>query len=73
VSTGYLPDPDDYLDVDGSVSVPRPGCTVRHAHFGQGVVIAVTGAGSKARITVRFERFGDKQLMAEYAQLEEVF
>ena len=72
-STGYLPDPDDYLDVGGEISIPRPGCTVRHAHFGQGVVMAVTGAGNKARITVRFERFGDKQLMAEYAQLEEVF
>jgi DNA helicase-2/ATP-dependent DNA helicase PcrA len=71
--TGYLPDPSDYLDVDGEISIPRPGCTVRHAHFGQGVVIAVTGVGLKARITVRFERFGEKQLMAEYAQLEEVF
>lgn len=70
---GYLPDPDDYLDVDGEIALPKPGCTVRHAHFGQGVVMAVTGAGAKARITVRFERFGDKQLMAEYAQLEEVF
>jgi len=72
-STGYLPDPDDYLDVGDEISIPRPGCAVRHAHFGQGVVLAVAGAGSKARITVRFERFGDKQLMAEYAQLEEVF
>jgi len=68
----YLPDADDYLDTPDQ-PLPRPGNTVRHAHFGQGVVLSVTGVGRKARITVRFERFGDKQLMAEYAHLEEVF
>jgi DNA helicase-2/ATP-dependent DNA helicase PcrA len=69
----YVPDPEDYLDVDAGLRLPRQGATVRHAHFGQGVVLKVVGAGGKARITVRFERFGDKQLMAEYARLEEVF
>jgi DNA helicase-2/ATP-dependent DNA helicase PcrA len=69
----YVPDPEDYLDVEGDVRLPRPGAAVRHAHFGQGVVLDVRGTGGKARITVRFERFGDKQLMAEYARLEEVF
>ncbi|MGQ0552476.1 MAG: ATP-dependent helicase [Planctomycetota bacterium] len=78
-----LPDADDYVDAgavdsgaesgDAVVAVPRRGATVRHQHFGQGVVLDVRGAGSKARITVRFERFGDRQLMAEYARLEEVF
>ncbi len=69
---GYVPDADDYLDTP-DMPLPRPGLTVRHAHFGQGVVLTVKGVGRKARITVRFERFGDKQLMAEYARLEEVF
>ncbi|MBM3984528.1 MAG: ATP-dependent DNA helicase PcrA [Planctomycetes bacterium] len=69
----YVPDPEDYLDVEDGVRLPRPGAAVRHAHFGQGVVLDVRGSGGKARITVRFERFGDKQLMAEYARLEEVF
>jgi DNA helicase-2/ATP-dependent DNA helicase PcrA len=69
----YTPDPDDYLDVETPAHVPRPGTTVRHAHFGQGVVLTVRGAGRSARVTVRFERFGDKQLLAEYARLEEVF
>ena len=63
---GYVPEADDYLDV----AVPRPGQRVRHGHFGQGVVVDVSGTGAKARITVRFERFGEKQLMAEYARLE---
>ncbi|MHC5209829.1 MAG: ATP-dependent helicase [Planctomycetota bacterium] len=69
----YTPDPDDYLDVERPATVPKPGCTVRHAHFGQGVVLSVSGSGRTARVTVRFERFGDKQLLAEYARLEEVF
>jgi hypothetical protein len=69
----YTPDPDDYLDVERPAAVPRPGRTVRHAHFGQGVVLTVSGVGRSARVTVRFERFGDKQLLAEYARLEEVF
>ncbi|MCB9896520.1 MAG: UvrD-helicase domain-containing protein [Planctomycetes bacterium] len=64
---GYVPDPDDYLD---EPALPRPGQAVRHAHFGEGVVLDVQGTGGKARITVRFRRFGDKQLMAEYARLE---
>jgi DNA helicase-2/ATP-dependent DNA helicase PcrA len=72
-ATAYVPDPDDYLDVEREAALPRPGTTVRHAHFGQGVVLDVRGRGATARITVRFERFGDKQLMAEYARLEEVF
>ncbi|HZL99548.1 MAG TPA: 3'-5' exonuclease, partial [Planctomycetota bacterium] len=69
------PDPDDELDFGGGEAgtVPRPGCTVRHAHFGQGVVVDVRGAGPSARITVRFEVFGDRQLVAEYARLEQVF
>ena len=62
----YVPSPDDYLDV----AVPRAGQAVRHAHFGTGVVLDVRGSGPSARITVRFQRFGEKLLMAEYARLE---
>ncbi|GJM21699.1 MAG: DNA helicase [Planctomycetota bacterium] len=64
--TVYVPEADDYLDVQ----LPRRGQAVRHAHFGRGVVSAVSGSGGSARITVRFDRFGEKQLMAEYARLE---
>jgi len=69
------PDPDDYLDGGDAEAgeMPRPGCTVRHAHFGQGVVVEVRGAGPSARITVRFEVYGDRQLVAEYARLQQVF
>jgi len=67
-ASSYVPSADDYQDVD----LPRSGQQVRHSHFGQGVVVAISGVGAKARITVRFERFGEKQLMAEYARLEPV-
>lgn len=65
-SAEYVPEADDYLDVQ----IPRRGQAVRHAHFGPGVVMSVSGSGASARITVRFERCGEKQLMAEYARLE---
>jgi len=64
----FTPSPDDYLDVD--CAVPRKGQAVRHAHFGPGVVLEVRGDGPSARIRVRFQRFGEKLLMAEYARLE---
>ncbi len=75
----YVPDASDYVDAPADAmagepgELPRPGQTVRHPHFGQGVVLTVTGRGGSARITVRFETFGDKQLMAEYARLDPVF
>ncbi len=68
----YLPDPDDYVDVPGKTAVPRPNDSVRHPHFGQGVVLEVRGTGVKARITVNFEHFGEKLLIAEYSRLEKV-
>jgi DNA helicase-2/ATP-dependent DNA helicase PcrA len=75
--TEYVPDASDYVDMAAAEgpgeAVPVAGQTVRHSHFGQGVVLEVRGTGAKARITVRFEHFGEKQLMAEYARLEPVF
>jgi len=59
-------------DLDADVAeggLPAAGQRVRHAHFGSGIVTDVIGSGGKARIHVRFDRFGHKQLMAEYARL----
>ncbi len=80
--TEYVPDASDYVDAPAgglgaepgeAGALPKAGQNVRHPHFGQGVVLSVSGHGGSARITVRFERFGDKQLMAEYARLDPVF
>jgi DNA helicase-2/ATP-dependent DNA helicase PcrA len=48
----------------------RLGQRVRHAKFGDGVVLSVEGQGSNARVQVNFERQGTKWLMAGYANLE---
>ncbi|MDY6957428.1 MAG: DNA helicase II, partial [Pseudomonadota bacterium] len=48
----------------------RLGQTVRHARFGEGVVLAFEGAGDSARIHVNFRDAGAKWLVTSYAKLE---
>jgi len=50
----------------------RLGQRVRHAKFGDGVVLNMEGQGSNARVQVNFERQGTKWLMMGYANLEAV-
>ncbi|MBB6051057.1 DNA helicase PcrA [Armatimonas rosea] len=50
----------------------RPGEKVRHAVFGQGVVVACTGSGDEAQVSVAFPNVGIKKLVAGYARLEKV-
>ena len=50
----------------------RLGSRVRHAKFGEGVVLNVEGNGPQARIQVNFESQGTKWLMLSYANLEVV-
>jgi DNA helicase-2/ATP-dependent DNA helicase PcrA len=48
----------------------RLGARVRHAKFGDGVVLNIEGQGPHARIQVNFENQGSKWLMLAYANLE---
>jgi DNA helicase-2/ATP-dependent DNA helicase PcrA len=48
----------------------RLGQTVRHAKFGEGVIINFEGQGSHARVNVNFARDGAKWLVLSYANLE---
>lgn len=48
----------------------RLGQRVRHAHFGLGIIINFEGRGEHARIQVKFERYGEKWLVASFAKLE---
>jgi DNA helicase-2/ATP-dependent DNA helicase PcrA len=48
------------------------GQRVRHAKFGDGVVLNLEGQGDNARVQVNFERQGTKWLMMGYANLEVV-
>jgi len=50
----------------------RMGSRVRHAKFGDGVILNFEGNGPQARIQVNFERAGSKWLMLSYANLEVV-
>jgi DNA helicase-2/ATP-dependent DNA helicase PcrA len=47
-----------------------PGTHVRHAKFGDGVVLNIEGQGPHARVHVNFERQGAKWLMLSFARLE---
>ena len=46
------------------------GQRVRHAKFGDGVVLNLEGQGTNARVQVNFERQGTKWLMMGYANLQ---
>ncbi len=48
------------------------GDTVLHDRWGEGVVLTVSGGGSDAEATVRFEEVGEKHLLLAYAPLKKV-
>lgn len=48
------------------------GQRVRHARFGEGVVVCGEGKGDAARIQIKFEQAGSKWLALAYAKLETV-
>ncbi|MFA5959385.1 MAG: DNA helicase II [Tatlockia sp.] len=45
------------------------GQSVNHAKFGQGVILAVEGAGAHTRVQVKFAEDGEKWLVLAYANL----
>ncbi|MEA3291989.1 MAG: DNA helicase II [Pseudomonadota bacterium] len=48
------------------------GSRVRHAKFGDGMVVNLEGQGDHARVQVNFENVGSKWLVCAYAKLEKV-
>ena len=50
----------------------KVGDDVRHAKFGEGVIIDITGAGDKAEARVNFPDAGEKQLLLSWAPLEKI-
>jgi len=47
----------------------REGDTVFHDKWGEGVVVAVSGAGQRAEATIAFEDVGEKRVLLAYAPL----
>ena len=50
----------------------EPGDRVRHAHWGEGTVRTINGAGDRAEAVVAFDGEGDKRLLLAWAPLEHV-
>lgn len=48
------------------------GQRVRHAIFGEGVVLQFEGSGPNAVIQVKFEKIGSKRLVMQYAKLQAI-
>jgi DNA helicase-2/ATP-dependent DNA helicase PcrA len=58
-----------FVDDGGDASPVKLGQRVRHASFGEGVVIDIEGSGAHARVEVNFEDVGAKWLVLAYASL----
>jgi DNA helicase-2/ATP-dependent DNA helicase PcrA len=66
-------DPDDKIvSFPGATAEPqfRSGLRVRHAKFGEGMVIESKASSGDEEVTVAFESAGIKRLMASFANLE---
>jgi DNA helicase-2/ATP-dependent DNA helicase PcrA len=50
----------------------KAGDDVRHARWGEGVVLDVIGGGDKAEAVIRFPTVGEKRLLLSWAPLEKV-
>jgi DNA helicase-2/ATP-dependent DNA helicase PcrA len=50
----------------------KVGDDVRHAKWGEGVILDIEGAGDKAEAVVRFPTVGEKRLLLSWAPLEKV-
>jgi DNA helicase-2/ATP-dependent DNA helicase PcrA len=50
----------------------KRGQRVRHAQFGDGVILTMEGEGPEAKLTVYFDRAGSKKFIAKYAKLTRI-
>ena len=57
-------------DESGYLECYQVGQIVYHRRFGRGRIKAIFGSGENSRITIRFDRAGEKTLMQSYANLQ---
>ena len=50
----------------------RIGDDVRHAKWGEGVILDIEGQGDKTEAVVRFPEVGEKRLLLAWAPLDKV-
>ena len=60
------------LDAGLGESPFQVGDRVRHEHFGDGMIVSITGSGDGLTLSVAFPRRGIKKLDPQYAKLEKV-
>jgi len=60
---------DSFNQSSGIAAQWKIGQVVRHAKFGEGMIVGYEGTGSDARVQVKFNEAGTKWLMLEYAKL----
>jgi DNA helicase-2/ATP-dependent DNA helicase PcrA len=60
----------DYAEERATDAGMRLGSRVRHAKFGEGVVLDYEGQGEHARVHIHFEQAGNKVLVLAYANLQ---
>jgi DNA helicase-2/ATP-dependent DNA helicase PcrA len=70
-TAGPWPEPVDPPAPDDDLPL-RVGARVRHARWGEGMVVGVEREGTDAIATVRFASVGRKRLSLQYAHLEEL-
>ncbi|MEC9476860.1 MAG: UvrD-helicase domain-containing protein [Planctomycetota bacterium] len=68
---GWERDPHEFATDPGHTEDDgiHPGAWIRHEILGKGVILSAQGHGASKRISVRFERGGEKQLVVAYAPL----
>ena len=64
VDRTYDQSTDFHQDGEGEVK----GMRVSHTQFGRGQVIEVVGKGPNAKLTIRFDNFGVKTVIARFLQ-----
>jgi len=57
---------------DGDDPFP-PGARVRHPRYGEGTVVGGWGLGARRRLTIRFDRAGEKQMVLGFAKLMRIW
>ena len=68
------PSPSEYRESNTpkSGSAFKVGMRVRHAKFGQGLIIKREGDGENTKLTINFPGYGQKKMIEKYAGLERV-